>query len=330
MTKVTTQKGKNAMTCNYFIEAGELLVLPAGPTETPERLYNTYLCIRTEDGMAGRVVSLNPEDMGKEWDVTQDKIKLEESTKLTLWCTKPGHGLHSNTLHPHKKVYPCRPMRFDYYKAYEWVEAGNKVYEMLTNKDTQPYNTDPEISFYFDALRKLILQNHKYREFVGHVGLENGAVETLTSFISTSMNNVKSLLRADAGALERAAMKTQRALTYAHKEEKGERVADALSTLKSIRNKGTLNTSVGTDAIEKALAWVEEAAEIRKNTDVLCPDDYMPLTLATKELRKVGTSLLAPVEEWHSTINKLITIQSPEYEEALKARQRKSGNPYHY
>ena len=318
------------MTCNYFIEAGELLVLPADPTETPERLYDTYLCIRGEDGMAGRVVSLNPEDLGKEWNVTQDKLKPEESTKLTLWCTKPGHGLYSNTLHPHKKVYPCRPMRFDYYKAYEWVEAGNKVYEMLTNKDTQPYNTDPEISFYFDALRKLILQNHKYREFVGHVGLENGAVETLTSFISTSMNNVKSLLRADAGALERAAMKTQRALTYAHKEEKGERVADALSTLKSIRNKGALNTSISAAAIEKALAWVEEAAEIHKNTDALFPNDYMPLALAAKELRKVGTSLLTPVEEWHNTINKLITIQSPEYEEALKAHQRKPGNPYLY
>lgn len=314
------------MTHNYFIQSGELLVVPNDPNETLGRLYDTYLCTRTEDGMPGRVVSLNPEDMGKEWDVTKDKFKLEESTEITLWCTKSGHGLYANTLHPHKKVYPCRPMRFDYYKAYEWVEAGNKVYDMLTNKDTQPYNTDPEISFYFDALRKLILQNHKYREFVGGVGMENDTVATLTSFIDTDMNNVKSLLRSDAGALERAAMKTQRALTYAHDEEKSERVTDALNTLKSIHTKGALNTSISATAIEKALAWVEEAAEIHKHTDALFPNDYMPLALATKELRKVGTSLLAPVEEWHNTINKLITIQSPEYDEARKKYINKPSN----
>ena len=71
---------------------------------------------------------------------------------------------------------------------------------------------------------------------------------------------------------------------------------------------------------------MEEAAEIHKNTDALFPNDYMPLTLATKELRKVGASLLAPVEEWHNTISKLITIQSPEYDEVRKKYLNKPSN----
>lgn len=298
--------------CNehiFPVDEGTLLVLPNNPNpDETERLYDMYVGVESLNieyftSHHTRVASLNPEDEGSRWEVTQDQMCNEDSTRITLCYYSEADGTRKNPV-PADRVYPYRPLRYKTPTIYPRVNAANKIYSLLTNVDKLPYNTDLTLCVHMDALRKLVLAKTPYRELLNNRSDKEPMKNVLLRHVTNTRNILKKLLEEDRKVLYWLAENIDRANNV---RPDGITLKDCLRQARRLVNNDTQHTETATVALQEALSTLTEVVEPPKTKGKSNPakrhaqNEYI-LACTIRNLVLTRETLHDPVEHWYNEI----------------------------
>lgn len=293
----------------FPVDEGTLLVLPNTPNpDETERLYDMYVGVESPNieyftSHDTRVASLNPDDEGTRWEVTQDQMRNEDSTRITLRYYSEADGTRKNPA-PADKVYPYRPLRYKTPTIYPRVNAANKTYALLTNVDKLPYNTDLTLCIHMDTLRKLVLAKTSYRELLNNGTDKERAKNALLRHVTNTRNTLKELLEEDKKVLDWLAENIDRANNV---RPDGITLKDCLRQARRLVNNDTQHTELATGALQEALNTLTEVVEPPKTKGKSNPakrhtqNEYL-LAGTIRNLVLTREALLDPVEHWYTEI----------------------------
>lgn len=289
--------------------SGIVLVIPNNPNpDETERLYDMYVVVETPNieyftSHDTRVASLNPEDEGTRWEVMQDQMRNEDSTRVTLRYYSEADGTRKNPA-PADKVYPYRALRYKTPTIYPRVNAANKTYTLLTSVDKLPYNTDLTLCIHMDALRKLVLTKTPYRELLNNHTDKEPMKNALLRHVTNTRNTLKELLEEDRKVLYWLAENIDRANNVC---PDGITLKDCLRQARRLVNNDTHHTETATVALQEALNTLTEVVEPPKTKGKSNPakrhakNEYL-LACTIRNLVLTRDALLDPVERWYSEI----------------------------
>lgn len=293
----------------FPVDEGTTLVLPNNPNpDETERLYDMYVGVESPNieyftSHHTRVASLNPEDEGSRWEVMQDQMRNEDSTRIILRYYSEADGTRKNHT-PADKVYPYRPLRYKTRTIYPRVEAANKIYALLTNVDKLPYNTDLTLSIHMDTLRKLVLAKTPYRELLNNRADKEPVKNALLRHVTNTRNTLKELLEEDRKVLDWLAENIDQANNV---RPDGITLKDCLRQARRLVNNDTQHTETATVALQEALSTLTEVVEPPKTKGKSNPvkrhakNEYL-LACTIRNLTLTRETLLDPVERWYTEI----------------------------
>ena len=295
---------------NFFhVNDGTVLVIPNKPNpDEAERLYDMYVVVETPNieyftSHHTRVASLNPDDEGSRWEIFQDQMRNEDSTRITLRYYSEADGTRKNPA-PADKVYPYRPLRHKTPTIYPRVNAANKIYSLLTNVDKLPYNTDLALCVHMDALRKLVLAKTPYRELLNNRTDKEPMKNALLRHVTNTRNTLKELLEEDRKVLYWLAENIDRANNVC---PDGITLKDCLRQARRLVNNDTQHTETATVALQEALNTLTEVVEPPKTKGKSNPakrhakNEYL-LACTIRNLVLTRETLHDPVERWYNEI----------------------------
>lgn len=293
----------------YPMDTGTVLVAPHNPNpDESSRLYDMYVAVESPNieyftSHHTRVASLNPEDAGTRWEVSQDQIQDADCTALTLSYYSEADGTRRNPA-PADKVYPYRGRRYKTRTIYPRVEAANTIYKLLTCVDELPYNTDLTLCIHTDTLRKLVLAKTSYRELLNNGTDKERAKNALLRHVTNTRNTLKELLEEDRKVLDWLAENIDRANSA---RPDGITLKDCLRQARRLVNNDTQYTETATAALQEALNTLTEVVEPPKTKGKsnpakrLAQREYI-LACAIRNLILTRDALLDPVEHWYGEI----------------------------
>ena len=293
----------------FHVNDGTVLVIPNKPNpDETERFYDMYVVVESANleyftSHFARVASLNPENEGSRWEIFQDQMRNEDSTRIILRYYSEADGTRKNPALA-DKVYPYRPLRYKTPTIYPRVNAANKIYAMLTNVDKLPYNTDLTLCIHMDTLRKLVLTKTPYRELLNNRADKEPMKNAPLRHVTNTRNILKELLEEDRKVLYWLAENIDRANDVC---PDGITLKDCLRQARRLVNNDTQHMGTATAALQEALNTLTEVVEPPKTKGKSNPakrhakNEYL-LACTIQNLVLTRETLHDPVEHWHNEI----------------------------